>query len=310
MSETRFGAMLARMAASLLLPLAFSAQAVAEPDAKLAIIIDDIGYNLSLGRRTAVLKGAYTLALLPLTPHSRELATFAHTQGKELILHAPMANQRGLPLGPGALELGMPRDELLNNLRHSLMTLPEVVGVNNHMGSALTEHAQPMGWIMGELERRDLFFVDSRTTSASVAGEVAKSYGLRNAERDVFLDHVRDPEHIRQQLVRAIELARQRGSAIAIGHPYPETLEVLEQAGNLLAGQSVRLVSVSQLTRQALAGSGSCPLAPNSLRDYRPPNRYFPVVLANSRWWSWGNLINWRYQPAVILDKHGISKSG
>lgn len=310
MSKTRPAAMLARLSAGLLLSLALGVQAQAGHPARLAIIIDDVGYNLSLGRRTAELNGAYTLAVLPMTPHSRELADLARERGKELMLHAPMASQRALPLGPGALELGVPRAELLSRLRQSLASLPEVVGVNNHMGSAFTEQALPLGWIMGELKRRDLFFVDSRTTAASVAGQVAQGYGLKSAQRDVFLDHVREPQHIRRQLTRAITLARQRGSAIAIGHPYPETLAVLEQAAGLLGEQSVQLVNVSELTRQAPAGRGSCPLAPSQLRGYRPANLHSPFVLSNSRWWSWRNLINWRYQPAVMLDKHGISKSG
>lgn len=311
--SARVSPLLARLGAFALTGLALVAQAGFEPVkpvARIAIIIDDIGYNLPLGRRAAQLPGAYTLALLPMTPHTRELAELGYKRGKELMLHAPMANERGLPLGPGALDVGMPRAELLQSLRASLDSLPEVVGVNNHMGSALTVLARPMGWVMGELRQRELFFVDSRTTAASVAAPVARHYGLKTAQRDVFLDHRRDPAHIRQQLARALELAQRRGWAIAIGHPYPETLAVLEQAEALMAGQSVQLVSASTLLRRAVAGYAYCPLAPKKLRDYQPPVSPLARAVTSLHWWNWESLINWGYQPAQSLEKHGIRNSG
>ncbi|WP_339616686.1 divergent polysaccharide deacetylase family protein [uncultured Gilvimarinus sp.] len=305
--------MLARVGALVLMALGLVVPVVAEPvnsPARIAIIIDDVGYNLALGRRAAELPGAYTLALLPMTPHTRELAELGRERGKELMLHAPMANERGLPLGPGALELSMTRAELLQSLRASLASLPEVVGVNNHMGSALTAQPQPMGWVMSELVRRDLFFVDSRTTAASVAERVGRDYGLKTARRDVFLDHERSPTHIQQQLERALHLAQRRGWAVAIGHPHPETLAVLERAAPLMAEQAVQLVSASALVQRARFGAGYCPLAPDSLRDYRPPAGQMPPSIVSVRWWNWKSLINWSYQPAAKLEKHGISNSG
>ncbi|WP_049723237.1 divergent polysaccharide deacetylase family protein [Gilvimarinus polysaccharolyticus] len=288
--STRVSWLLARISAvAALISLTLVSQASVEPTpppARIAIIIDDIGYNLALGRRAAELPGAYTLALLPMTPHTRELAELGQKRGKELMLHAPMANQQGLPLGPGALEVGMSRAEILQSLRASLDSLPEVVGVNNHMGSALTVQARPMGWVMGELRQRGLYFVDSRTTASTVAARVARGYGLKSAQRDVFLDHQRDPLHIQQQLARALDLAQRRGWAIAIGHPYPETLAVLEQAQALMAEQSVYLVSASALLRRAPAGRAYCPLAPKSLRDYQLPASQNSVVVTSARWWN------------------------
>src|SRR5690606_18364715 len=119
-----------------------------------AIIIDDIGYNGPLGRRAVDLEGAFTLAILPFTPHTRELAQRAYQKGKEIILHAPMSNTRDMPLGKGGVESGMEYDEFIQTLRANLAEIPHLRGVNNHMGSQLTQEAEPMGWLMDELIRQ------------------------------------------------------------------------------------------------------------------------------------------------------------
>ena len=240
---------------------------------QLAIIIDDIGYNLKAGQRTIALPGAYTLALLPATPHSQTLAELAHQNGKELMLHAPMANMGGLALGPGGLTPEQTRAEFTARLRHSLDSLPHIQGVNNHMGSALTPLATPMGWVMDEIGKRALYFVDSRTTAASRGYEVARAYGLKAAKRDVFLDHSRESDDITAQLKHAIDIAQKRGQAIAIGHPYPETLAALEAAQPLLKASGVRLVPASALAQKSAPGNGHCPIPPPLLR---------PVILAHS----------------------------
>ncbi len=115
------------------------------------------------------------------------------------------------------------------------------------MGSALTEQQQPMGWLMAELKAHQLFFVDSRTSSHSVAQQVARQAGLSNAGRDVFLDNKRDLVSINQQFNQLIRLARQRGQAIAIGHPYPETVHYLQQVLPLMKDAGIDVVPVSSL---------------------------------------------------------------
>ncbi|MBU2885799.1 divergent polysaccharide deacetylase family protein [Gilvimarinus agarilyticus] len=246
-----------------------------EPDptrAKLAIIIDDVGYNRALGERTARLAGAYTLALLPHTPHSHYLAELTHRQGKEQILHAPMENMAGLALGPGALTLQMSRAEFTASLRKSIAHFPHIVGLNNHMGSALTREPQPMGWTMSEARRAKLYFVDSRTTAQSVAHQTAQAYGLASAKRDVFLDHEIDREHIHRQLLLAVQRAKTQGHAIAIGHPYKETLQVLEQVSEQwYAEQGVELVSASALVAPSPPGAGFCQAPPPLLRQWTMP---------------------------------------
>jgi len=215
--------------------------------ARLAIIIDDIGYNLALGKRTADLDGDFTLSVLPFTPHGIELAQRAHQRGKEIMLHAPMSNRHNYPLGRGGLVSGMQRAEFLAVLRQNLANIPHVQGVNNHMGSQLTEQAEPMRWLMEELKLRGLYFVDSRTSAQTQALIVAEKNQLPSRKRDVFLDDERTRSNIQYQLLRALKLAQQQGSAIAIGHPYPETLAELEQIQPLLNQYQVQLVKTSQL---------------------------------------------------------------
>lgn len=214
---------------------------------RLAIIIDDIGYNLALGKRTADLQGDFTLAVLPFTPHGIELAQRAHERGKEIMLHAPMSNRHNYPLGRGGLLSGMQRAEFLTVLSQNLANIPHIQGVNNHMGSQLTEQAEPMRWLMEELKLRGLYFVDSRTSAQTQALMMAEKIHLPSRKRDVFLDDERTRSNIKYQLLRALKLAQQQGSAIAIGHPYPETLAELEQLQPLLNQYQVQLVKISQL---------------------------------------------------------------
>ncbi|MDO3381314.1 divergent polysaccharide deacetylase family protein [Gilvimarinus algae] len=286
--------------------LCLSLGAQAKSSAKLAIIIDDIGYNLTQGKRSAMLQGAYTLAILPSTPHGPTLARLGRDSGKELILHTPMANIAGLPLGPGGLENGMSRADTLAVLRASLDELPGITGLNNHTGSALTTQARPMGWVMGEAARRKLFFIDSRTTASSLALDVAQAYGLKSAKRDVFLDHSRKPADIRHQLERAIRIAKREGQAIAIGHPYPETLELLEQAADWFELEGIELVPASEVASHSPPSSSFCPAPPQMLRSLLiaavPPRLH--------RWWSPLQLIENGYQALFSVYKDDINNPG
>lgn len=214
---------------------------------RLAIIIDDIGYNHALGKRSADLNGDFTLAILPFTPHGIELAQRAHQRGKEIMLHAPMSNRHNYPLGRGGLKSGMQRAEFLAVLRQNLANVPHIKGVNNHMGSQLTAEAEPMRWLMEELQANGLYFVDSRTSAQTQALIMAEKIRLPSRKRDVFLDDERSSSKIKLQLLRALTLAQQSGSAIAIGHPYSETLAELERLQPLLEEYDVQLVKTSEL---------------------------------------------------------------
>jgi polysaccharide deacetylase 2 family uncharacterized protein YibQ len=232
----------------LLWSLCFVSASTAEPVGRVAIIIDDLGNNLALGRQALDLPGALTFSMLPRRPYSRELAQLAHASGREVMLHLPMQASDGRAMGDGGLDAAMERVVFADSVRDSVASIPHLAGVNNHMGSLLTREPQPMRWLMQDLACiGGLYFVDSRTDVRTVARREARRAGLANARRDVFLDHVIEPQAIRAQFERLLRLARARGSAIGIGHPYPETLAVLAELLPTLGDQRIELVPVSRL---------------------------------------------------------------
>jgi polysaccharide deacetylase 2 family uncharacterized protein YibQ len=226
--------------------------------AKLVLILDDIGYSAEAGLRAIDLPALITFAVIPHTPHGKALAEAAHLAGRELMLHAPMSNLSGMELGEGGLTLQQSEEEFLQVLTASLADIPYIKGVNNHTGSELTAAVQPMQWVMQELKKRDLYFVDSMTTRDSVAGATAAQFRVPSLRRHVFLDNIQTAEAIHIEFKRAVALAQEQGYAVAIGHPYPETLAYLESALPLLAASQVEIVPVSVLLAQ-LEAAGQTP---------------------------------------------------
>ena len=152
--------------------------------------------------------------------------------------------------GPYAWHPGTPLPELAQRLAAALDKVPYAAGINNHMGSRMTAQAEPMAWLMAELQRRHLYFIDSRTSAATVAAAKAQALDLAHVSRDVFLDDVRTPEAIAAQLQQGIDLARKQGSAVLIGHPYPQTLEVLERELPRLKSQGIEWITIGQMIAQ------------------------------------------------------------
>lgn len=217
--------------------------------AEVAIIIDDLGYEHLPSRRAVDLPGAVTLAFLPHAPYSDTLARRALREGKQIMLHLPMQSVGVHRLGPGGLTLSMGRADIARTLRSDLASLPHVSGINNHMGSLLTQHPGDMDWLMQDIAKiGGLYFVDSRTTPNSVALEEARRADVPATRRNIFLDETPDDAaYVRAQLRELVRIATRQGSALAIGHPYPATLDVLAKEIPLLKSQHVTLVSVSQL---------------------------------------------------------------
>ena len=232
--------------ALLFVPLPLLAETGVTPAPVISIIIDDMGRSLAPGLRVVQLPGPVACAFLPRAPHTRELALRAHALNKEVILHLPMDSMDHRPLDAGAVTLDMTHSEFIRTLQEDLAAVPHVSGINNHMGSLLTRHPGHMMWLMHELRRHDqLFFVDSRTTVDTVARRVAQENGVPSVDRDVFLDPDPSLEAVRHQFRRLLALARKNGSATAIGHPYPSTLQVLEEELPRLTG--VRVVPVADV---------------------------------------------------------------
>jgi polysaccharide deacetylase 2 family uncharacterized protein YibQ len=198
---------------------------------KVAIIIDDLGYDSKIASSLIQLDFPLSFSVLPCAPFTKRIAAQANQEGCELMLHLPM-EPRNFPSvnpGPGALFLSMNEDEMIRILDQDLREIQGVQGVNNHMGSLFTEDESKMLVILKALKRRNLFFVDSRTTSGTVGFKLAKEIGLPTAGRSVFLDNDLSQKAIKIQVERLCNMARHTGFAIGIGHPHKETLEVLEE---------------------------------------------------------------------------------
>lgn len=215
---------------------------------RIAIIIDDLGDRLRLGERAAALPGDVTLNVLPFTPYAKHFASLARQSNKELMLHIPMEAMSDRYMGKAGLSSSMDHESFMQTLKASLDYIPEIKGVSNHMGSRLTQDGKMMDWLMQSLAtHKHLYFVDSRTTSKSIALDYARKNQVSHTNRDVFLDHVKTPERMLKQWKYLIKLAKRDGSALAIGHPYPITMNFLEQHLTDIESEGVKLVSVSEL---------------------------------------------------------------
>ncbi|MBW2070218.1 MAG: divergent polysaccharide deacetylase family protein [Deltaproteobacteria bacterium] len=225
------------------------ARARKKPAARVAIVIDDLGYDRRLAEKFLAIKEPLSFSVLPHGRFSKTIASEIHKKGKELMLHLPM-EPKGFPEvnpGPGALLLAMTDEELRQQLQEDLASFSSVVGVNNHMGSRFCEQAAKMKIVLQEIKKRNLFFLDSRTSKDTTGYTLAKQLGIPSAERNVFLDNIQSPRAIRSQLRRLVQLARLKGRAIGIAHPHQVTLEVLSSDLPKLKEQGVELVLVSQI---------------------------------------------------------------
>jgi polysaccharide deacetylase 2 family uncharacterized protein YibQ len=223
--------------------------------ATVILIIDDLGHHLHRGIRAIELPGKVNVAILPHTPGSRLLAERAGAAGQEVILHAPMSNIHHKPLGPGGLTSDMSEQVFLDTLSRSLGSTPHARGVSNHMGSQLTGQREPMAWLMRELGRRGLYFIDSRTSTLSVAATTASEFRIPNLSRHVFLDNDRTSDAIAGQFEKVLELASREGLGVAIGHPHEATLAYLQETLPTLKARGYQLALVSEVLKgTALAG--------------------------------------------------------
>lgn len=225
----------------------------AEPDApvrgvRVALVIDDLGRSLEDVGRLEALGVPVTYAVLPFEEHTAAVVSDLRRARKEMLLHLPMEPKNGAEdPGPGALLLGMSDEELEEKTAAALAAVPGAVGVNNHMGSSLSEDERSMDAVLEVIAGRRLFFLDSRTSAQSVGYKTAIRLGIPAAERQVFLDGDPSPDAIRVQFQRLLDLARTRGVAIAIGHPHPETLDALAEEVPRARALGYEFVPVSYL---------------------------------------------------------------
>jgi len=222
-----------------------------EPEArkvKVAIVIDDMGYDKKIFKKFVDLGIPLTFSILPGQRYSKGIANEARSLNYEVMLHLPMEprNPERNP-GNGTILTHMSQDEILRQLSEDIESVPYIAGVNNHMGSLLTENQDVMNIILEDLHKRGLFFIDSRTSPRSVAYETAKRIGIRSGRRDVFLDNKSDIEYIKGQVDKVIRIAKQNGEATAIGHPRAGTIAAIREKIADFKREGIELVPVSEV---------------------------------------------------------------
>ncbi|MBI4763397.1 MAG: divergent polysaccharide deacetylase family protein [Deltaproteobacteria bacterium] len=221
-----------------------------KPLPRIAIIIDDIGFSRSLAKRFLDLRVPITFAILPKLERSSDLAEEIHALGHEIILHQPMeAHDSKLNPGPGALFVGYGAERIAKVVRENIAGVPYALGVNNHMGSRLTECREEINQVLNVIEYNSLFFVDSITSSRSIAYQEASRRGIPSAFRNIFLDNFRSDAYIINQLRILEKEAFKYGRAVGIGHPFPETARAISRFLSGCGSLSEYLVPISAVLK-------------------------------------------------------------
>lgn len=198
---------------------------------RVAIIIDDLGHDPQIARKFMDLDAVLTFSILPYSPFHRQIADAVYAKGFETMVHLPMepVEYPHIDPGKGALLTSMTPDELIEQLNKNLEAVPHAKGVNNHMGSRMTTNSTQLYQIFSILKKRDLFFIDSRTTAETLCKPSARLFQLSFSERDVFLDNVPQSKAVRGQLDQLLQIAESHGEAVGIAHPYAVTADVLRE---------------------------------------------------------------------------------
>ncbi|MBP2153236.1 divergent polysaccharide deacetylase family protein [Erwinia rhapontici] len=240
---------------------------------KLSIVIDDFGYRPAQENQVLQMPAAISVAVLPNAPHAREMATKAHQRGHEVLIHLPMAPLSKQPLEKDTLRPDMSAEEIARIIREAAADVPFAVGLNNHMGSAMTSSLPGMQKVMQVLDHYNFYFLDSMTIGNSQSTRAAAGTSVKVIKRRVFLDDTQNEADIRKQFTRAVRLAQRDGSAIAIGHPHPATVRVLQQMLPTLPAD-ITLVRPSQLLNEPQRVNNK-PLPPDSKSQPSMPRNPF-----------------------------------
>jgi len=214
---------------------------------RIAIVIDDWGYNQNNLQAASEIKQPLTAALLPNLTYSKAMAHELHGLGFEIILHLPMEPSEKYRLEENTIMVSMDEPRINRIIEDDLADLLYAKGVSNHMGSLATQDARVMSIIFRDLKLRQLYFLDSLVSTKSICASLAKKTGLSFARRDIFLDNIQDPQYIKGQIDKLKARARVSGKAIGIGHDRRRTLEVLKEELPKLEKEGFKLVFVSDL---------------------------------------------------------------
>lgn len=223
--------------------------------AEVAFVIDDWGYSMNNVPALFQIERPVTLSILPRLRYSKEISERVKTYGKQydVILHLPLESKNGKAQERDTIRCNMEKEKVLSILKDDIESVPGIIGVSNHQGSRATENKQIMRIILEELKKRDLFFLDSRTTPVSVCGNISEKIRLRHAERDVFLDLAPKKDekqcraYIKKQIKELMSIAKTRGSAIAIGHDKRLTLDVIRESVPDIEKENIKIVPLKEL---------------------------------------------------------------
>lgn len=214
--------------------------------ASVTIIIDDMG-NTPINQDLLALPQAITFSILPNTPYAQQIAEQSLQQKREIMLHMPMQSIHDKAMGPLGINQKQSNQAIRQTIQQAIEAVPGIAGVNNHMGSLLTAQEEPMNAVMEILKQQQLYFIDSRTTVATIAADIANRYHVPSMSRDVFLDNQSDTEYLNQQLQHAFAIAKQKKQVTIIAHPYPTTIEFLNQhLAEALKQENLRLSTPSE----------------------------------------------------------------
>lgn len=216
---------------------------------KLAVIVDDCGYDMSSVRTLLNTGLPLNFAVLPYKPYSSDVLEMIKSDGRVAMMHLPMEpmDRSAMSEGSSTICTDMSKDKILELTRKAINSLPGVSGVNNHQGSKATADSATMTTVLQELRNQDLFFVDSRTSSKSVARDKAVAMGVPTARNDIFLDNSSDVQAIRKQIYKAMDIAEKNGSAIAICHARPNTAKAWSMYAEEIKNTGIELVPITDL---------------------------------------------------------------
>ncbi|WP_119823918.1 divergent polysaccharide deacetylase family protein [Rahnella sp. BIGb0236] len=273
--------------------------------AKLSILIDDFGYRQHEENQVLQMPKAVSVAIFPNAPDSQMMMNKAHQQGREILIHLPMAPLSKQPLEKDTLTPSMSAEQVKHIVDQAISNIPYAIGINNHMGSAMTSSLTGMENVMQAMNAHNLFFLDSMTIGNTQSVKAAQGTRVKVIKRNVFLDDVQNEAEIRHQFERAIQLARRNGYAIAIGHPHPTTVKVLQQMlPNLPA--DIQLVRPSDLLnepqRSTPAGKTPPPASARKRISLCRVKQPLPQIYADSMFKILGESL--QSLPAVQFAQH------
>ncbi len=257
-SSTNIFPILLILAVVIIVSIIILYKAPVKPEGQVAFVIDDWGYSLNNIDALFQIERPITLAILPHLRYSKDISDRVRKQSQryDVILHIPLESKSGKSAEHDTIRRNMKKEKALSILRDDIESIPGIIGVSNHQGSRATENKEIMKIILEELKKKDLFFLDSRTTPVSVCGNISRKIGLKYAERSVFLDlapikeEKQNRAYIKRQIKELINIAKARGSAIAIGHDKKLTLEVIKESIIDIEKENIKIVPLKKLVRK------------------------------------------------------------